>query len=182
MTFKLPPPHNSGPPAGEGAHNDPCLSASSLSFPRAIADKTSWNISHWTWALIGLHIFFFLFVTSKCVEYIKIAFRLVLVYWWNSNTDNYLNLFTPYSFFFISRTSKFESSMGRIDECLPSFLLSPFPPWHIHLSCMGNGIKPVDWTGLEGLESLDWLSCSRHTWPRNQKLRWAQGNSCRNKI
>lgn len=68
--------------------------------------------------------------------------------------DNYLNLFTPYSFFFISRTSKFESSMGRINECLSSFPLSPFPPWHIHLSCMGNGIKPVDWIGLEAWKVL----------------------------
>ena len=53
-------------------------------------------------------------------------------------------------------------------------------PLHIRPPRVGAGSTSLDWIGR--LESLDWLRCPQHVWPQNQKLRGAQGNSCRNEI
>lgn len=95
--------------------------------------------------------YFFLYVTRERVEYIKIAFRLVLVKLQHGKLSQPL---FPFLFLLYFGTSKFESFMGRISECLYCLVLSSLPFLQINPSCVCNGITPLECLGRIGKSCL----------------------------
>lgn len=168
MPVKHPSPTPTRSPGHpRGGRTDPCPVASSLHFPELLMIRL--RLGYFSLDLNPDRVVHFSLCSGRVCSISRLLSGL---YWWNSNMENCLNLFTSCSFFFQEHPN-WKTFLGRIDRGPP-----PTPPSTSPTCGCRQRFTGLHWkVGESCLAEMP----STHLATKSE-TRGAQGNSCRNEI